>query len=106
MICSFTVYRKFDKTSACRAPPNSIKGDVWHTIAVDPIGPLPETPRINKFIMTVSCLFSIWPEATALPDKTAVAVVEFLLHETMDENLLTRYLLSSVTDAVTKEQFN
>ena len=63
--------------------------------AYDLIGPLPETPRINKFIMTVSCLFSKWPEATALPDKTAVGVVEFLLHETMDENLLTRCLISS-----------
>ena len=28
--------------------------------------------------MTVSCLFSKWPEATALPDKTAAGVAEFL----------------------------
>ena len=28
--------------------------------------------------MTVSCLFSKWPEATALPDKTATGVAEFL----------------------------
>ena len=56
--------RKFDKTSA-ELHPISVKGEVWHTIGVDLIGPLPETPRTNKYIKTVSCLFSKWPEATA-----------------------------------------
>ena len=32
----------------------------------------------NKYIMTVSCLFSKWPEATALPSKSAIGVAEFL----------------------------
>eukprot|EP00731_Ephydatia_muelleri_P027168 Em0019g41a len=47
--------------------------------------PLPETQKGNKYIMTVSCLFSKWPEATALPDKTATGGAEFLffvLHKT------------------------
>ena len=70
--------RKFDKTSA-ELHPIPVKGEVWHTIGVDLIGPLPETPRKNKYIMTVSCLLSKWPEATALPDKTAIGVTEFLL---------------------------
>ena len=77
--------------------------EVWHTIGVDLIGPLPETARGNKYIMTVSCYFSKWPEATALPNKNAVGVAEFLfkcLHD-LDaaksrsvikaENLLIRY---------------
>ena len=51
---------------------------MWHTIGVDLIGPLPETPRGKKYIMTVSCLFSKWPEATALPDKKGTGVAEFL----------------------------
>ncbi|KAL5487243.1 hypothetical protein EMCRGX_G019822 [Ephydatia muelleri] len=55
-----------------------VKDEVWHTIGVDLIGPLPETQKGNKYIMTVSCLFSKWPEATALPDKTATGVAEFL----------------------------
>ena len=50
----------------------------WHTIRVDLIGPLPETPRGKKYIMTVSCLFSKWPEATALPDRKGTGVAEFL----------------------------
>ena len=70
--------RKFDKTSA-ELHPIPVKGEVWHTIGVDLIGPLPETPQKNKY-MIVSCLFSKWPEATALPDKTAIGFAEFLFH--------------------------
>ena len=69
--------RKFDKFSA-ELHPIPVKDKVWHTIGVDMIGPLPETPRGNKYLLTVSCLFSKWPEATALPDKTAAGVAEFL----------------------------
>ena len=50
---------------------------MWHTIGVDWIGPLPETQKGNKYIMTVSCLLSKWPEATALTDKTATGVAVF-----------------------------
>ena len=50
---------------------------MWHTIGVDLIGPLPETQKGNKYIMTVYCLFSKGPEATSLSDKTATGVIEF-----------------------------
>ena len=69
--------RKFDKYTA-ELHPIRVNDEVWHTIGVDLIGPLPETPRGNKYIMTVSCLFYKWPEATALPDKSSVGVAEFL----------------------------
>lgn len=42
------------------------------------VGPLPETPRGNKYIITVTDYFSKWPEAAPLPDKTAVGVANFL----------------------------
>ena len=58
--------------------PIPVKDKVWHTIGVDLIGPLPVTPRKNKYIMTVTCLFSKWPEATALVDKSATGIAEFL----------------------------
>jgi len=32
----------------------------------------------NKYIVSVSCLFSKWPEATALPDKSAIDVAELI----------------------------
>lgn len=53
--------------------------DVWKRIGIDLIGPLPETPRGNKYIITATDYFSKWPEATALPDKTALGVADFLI---------------------------
>ncbi len=70
-------YSKFDKATA-ELHPIPVHDEVWHTIGVDLIGPLPETSRGNKYIMTVSCFFSKWPEATALPDKSAIGIAEFL----------------------------
>ncbi len=68
IIRSFLLCRKFDKFTAELHPMDQ----VWHTIGVDLIGPLPETEKGNKYIMTVS------PEATALKDKTVAGVAEFL----------------------------
>ena len=65
-------FRKFNKFTAELHPVPV------HTIGVDLIGPLPETTRGNKYIMTVSCYFSKWPEATSLPNKSAIGVAEFL----------------------------
>lgn len=42
------------------------------------IGPLKETPRGNRFIVTLVDYFSKWPEAEPLPDKTATGVALFL----------------------------
>ena len=70
-------YRKCDKVTA-ELHPIPVKDKVWHMIGADLIGPLPETARGNKYIPTVSCLSSKWPEATAVPDKPATGVAEFL----------------------------
>ena len=67
------VVKEFNKFTA-ELHPIPVRDEVWHTIGVDLIGPLPETPRGNKYIMTVSYFFSKWPEATALEDKSAIGV--------------------------------
>ena len=51
------LYRKFDKFTA-ELHPVPVTSDVWHTIGAELIGPLPMTPRGNKYIMTVLCYFS------------------------------------------------
>ena len=52
--------------------------DKW---ATDFLGPLPLTPRGNRFIfMVVTDLFSKWTEAYALPDQTAVTTAQCLLN--------------------------
>lgn len=52
--------------------------DIWNQIGIDLVGPLPETVRGNKYIVTVTDYFSKWPEAAPLPDKTALGVADFL----------------------------
>lgn len=45
---------------------------------IDLVGPLPTTARGNKYIVTLVDYFSKWPEAEALPNRSAKSVVLFL----------------------------
>ena len=62
-----------------------VKTQVWYRIGVDLIGPLNETPRGNRHIITCTDYFSKWPEAEPLVDKSAEGVA-FCLYR-----LITRY---------------
>ena len=50
----------------------------WHRIGIDLVGPLPRTDAGNAYIITASDYFTKWPEASAIPDKTASTVASFL----------------------------
>ena len=56
---------KFDKP-ALSLHPVPVKLGAWQQIGADLVGPLPETPLGNKYIMTVTDYFSKWPEAKAI----------------------------------------
>ena len=45
---------------------------------MDLIGPLKETPRGSKYILTVTDYFSKWAEAEPLMDKSATSVADVL----------------------------
>ena len=45
---------------------------------MDLIGPVPEPPRGNKYIVTLTDYFSKWAEAAFLKDKGAVGVAKFI----------------------------
>ena len=45
---------------------------------MDLIGPMPETPRGNEYIVTLTDYFSKWAEAAPLKDKGAVGVAKFI----------------------------
>ena len=47
----------------------------WHRIGVDLTGPLPHTASGNSYIVTCCDYFTKWPEAMALPDKSAAGEV-------------------------------
>lgn len=51
---------------------------IWNKIGMDLIGPMPETPRGNKYIITLTDYFTKWAEAAPLPDKTALGVAKFI----------------------------
>ena len=65
------------KTSATLHP-IPVTGEVWHQIGMDLIGPLKETPRGSKYIITVTDYFSKWAEAEPLMNKSATSVADVL----------------------------
>ena len=48
-------------------------------VAIDILGPLPETYQGNKYILIAMDYFSKWPEAYALPSQEAVTVADVLV---------------------------
>ena len=59
-------------------------------LGMNMIGPLPETPRGNKYIVTLTDYFSKWAEAAPLPSKHAEAVARFIysvsIHMSLEVN--------------------
>ena len=59
-------------------------------LGMDMIGPLPETPRGNKYIVTLTDYFSKWAEAAPLPSKHAEGVARFIysvsIHMSLEVN--------------------
>lgn len=49
------------------------------TVAVDIMGPLPETPNHNRYVLVATDYFTRWTEAYAIPNTTAETVVGKLL---------------------------
>ena len=58
--------------------PIKVKGEAWHQVGMDLIGPLQETSCGNKYIMTVTDYYTKWAEAAPLKDKTAISVANNL----------------------------
>ncbi|GFV86248.1 retrovirus-related Pol polyprotein from transposon 412 [Trichonephila clavipes] len=52
--------------------------EVFSKLNVDAVGPLPTTPTGNKYLLTVICMSSKYPDAVTMPDIASTTVVEAL----------------------------
>ena len=53
-------------------------GRPWQKVAIDLVGPMPETNRGNKWILVLTDHFTRWNDALPLPDATAPVVASHL----------------------------
>lgn len=49
--------------------------------SIDILGPLPRTPRGNKYILVVMDYFSKWVEVLPIPDQTSETCADNILNE-------------------------
>ncbi|CAC5395525.1 unnamed protein product [Mytilus coruscus] len=65
-----------------RAPLGSmLTGGPLDRLATDILGPLPVTPRDNRYILAISDHFTKWVEIFPIPDQTAATCAYFILNE-------------------------
>jgi len=67
-----------NKPPASTLHPLAVK-DIFHRCGVDMVGPLTETRRGNKYLVVATEYLTRWPEAVAVPDKSAEGIHRFLM---------------------------
>lgn len=56
-------------------------GSPMERVAIDVLGPLPETDAGNHYILIAQDYFTKWPKAFAIPDQRAETVAEVLVSD-------------------------
>ena len=79
--CAICASRK-NPTPRARAPlKNVITGYPMQLVAMDIVGPFPESPAGNTYILVIADYFTRWTEAYALPNQEATTVAKKLVDE-------------------------
>ena len=80
--CGVCVRAKGPEGITRRNPMTIVRsGNPFERIAIIMYGPLPETARGNWKILVITCYFTKWVEAYALPDETAETIAEALVND-------------------------
>ena len=58
-------------------------GTLLERVALDILGPLPDSDRGNKYVLIIGDYFSKWTEAYAIPNQEAMTVARVLVEEFM-----------------------
>ena len=71
--------QRMEKIKTCAPELKPIKANgLWEFLGIDLIGPLPLTTQGNKYILTVTDLWSKYVEAFSIPEKSAFVVFKCL----------------------------
>eukprot|EP00731_Ephydatia_muelleri_P027503 Em0019g376a len=76
-------------TQALKPPPAKLRAPLQldpavrplQRVAMDIMGPLPETSRGNKYILVIADYFTTWSEAYPIPNMEAITVAKCLVNE-------------------------
>jgi transposase InsO family protein len=81
---------------ATRVPMQSmdIPDRPMEVVSIDLQGPFPESAKGNRYIATIVCQMSGWPEAFAIPDKRADTVANVLLSHFLPTHSVPEVLIS------------
>ena len=66
----------------------------FDTVAIDHVGPLRETPQGNRYVLTVTCIFSRWPILIPVSNTSASVTAYALLTEVVCRHGVPRVLMS------------
>lgn len=73
--------RKTQGKLPCAPLQPSVTSRPFERVALDILGPLPETPCKNKYILVIGDYFSKWTEAFPLPNQEASTIAKVLTEE-------------------------
>jgi hypothetical protein len=72
---------------------NILVCELFHRIAMDTVGPLPETNSGNKYILVAIDHYSKWCEANAIVDHGAKTVAKFLKDDVICRYGVSKFVL-------------
>lgn len=73
--------RKTTGQKLCAPMQPTVTSRPYERVALDILGPLPETPDRNKYILVIGDYFSKWTEAFPLPNQEAQTVAKVLVEQ-------------------------